>query len=194
MNNRSIFEVRIEDLLPASFLEDETIAAVCGAVSPELLATVEAGQRLSLFSRISELTEDELDHLAYYFDVPQSVWSLAGSVAIKQSVIRSAFSIQRCRGTKKALEGIIESLGWSCTIREWFEYGGDPYHFKIQVLNLGGRSLLPADYEILALMIEEYKNERSVVDETNIYLTQSSERYITGACVVSSVTTLGMLE
>lgn len=111
--------------------------------------------------------------LANSFDV--DIDGLAENEA--RELIHSAFELHYYAGTpyilKKALKLIYENID----INEWFDYEGEPYHFKVQVKSTD-KSLSQDFYNTLEKNIFEYKNVRSVLEAINIILeTQINERY-----------------
>lgn len=73
-----------------------------------------------------------LPWLAWAFSV--EVWDSAWPEGIKRNVIKDAVRVHRLKGTKTAVSEALASLGMDGEISEWFEYGGEPHTFKIDVL------------------------------------------------------------
>ena len=73
-----------------------------------------------------------LPWLAWSFSV--EVWDSAWSEKIKRNVLQDAVRVHRLKGTKGSVAEALASLGMDGKISEWFEYGGQPHTFKIDVL------------------------------------------------------------
>ena len=84
--------------------------------------------------------------------------------------LSKAIDLHKLSGTKKGLELIASLFNLNVRIKEWFEYNGTPYHFKVDI-NLKYQGLQSDTYDKLLDLIEEYKNLRSKLEVLNIYLT-----------------------
>lgn len=134
-----------------------------------------------LFSRFNSLDTNKLfvylidtvdvsalPHLAEQFHVTGNEgWLLAGDKAGQRQLIKESIKIHRIKGTKAAVKNVLNSLSLEGNIQEWFEYSGEPYHFKIFIV-LKNRAYDAATFDLLKKMIDEYKNVRSVLEEINI--------------------------
>jgi P2-related tail formation protein len=64
-------------------------------------------------------------------------------------------------------------------IKEWFEYGGEPYKFKVD-LGAQDREITPELRDKLIQLINTYKNERSWLEEIILaYLTSGYLQFAT---------------
>ena len=87
-----------------------------------------------LIYMIDTVDESALLYLAQQFHVMGSEgWNLAQSETEKRNLIKSAIEAHRYKGTKFSLKKVLESLNLNGKIEEWFEYGGEPYFFKITI-------------------------------------------------------------
>lgn len=93
---------------------------------------------------------DLLPWLAWTFSVDD--WSPAWSDEQKRNTIKSAFAVQRIKGTKGAVKGALSSLGYSVQAQEWFTQDpvGEPYTFRL-ILDT---SQVPIDEAALAKLFE----------------------------------------
>ena len=86
-------------------------------------------QRASIYARIDELDEELLDILAV--DLNVTWYDYDYDVETKRRVIKESFFVHRYLGTvgatKKALCAVWPNTG----VEEWFDYGGDPYYFRV---------------------------------------------------------------
>ena len=117
---------------------------------------------------IDNLPPDALPHLAEQYHITGNEgWLQCQTDADKRSLIKKAIELHRYKGTKYALINVLNSLNINGDIKEWFEYGGDPFHFKIDIF-LQNYVYTQNVFENLKKMIEEYKNVRSVLEEISI--------------------------
>lgn len=120
-------------LLP-QFMRDDTavqgLAAGLNAIIPSLSESVKT---LSTWDHIDDLSEAELDELAWELNI---LWyDLDASIAVKRDLVRNSDKVWQCIGTKWAVENVIMTYFGEGHIEEWFEYGGSPGRFRIVAKN-----------------------------------------------------------
>jgi len=127
---------------------------------------------------IDNLPADALPHLAEQYHITGNEgWLQCQTDADKRSLIKKAIELHRYKGTKYALINVLHSLNINGDIKEWFEYGGEPFFFKV-VLYIFTR---PVDAETEAKMIaliNEYKNVRSFLDAIELNLASKVQEKI----------------
>lgn len=77
------------------------------------------------------------------------------------------------RGTKTNLLKALKDLYENAFVYEWYEYGGEPYHFKV-ILEIKG--INKKELENFNEVISEYKNVRSFCDKIEIIFKLSSTK------------------
>jgi len=152
----------IKELLPPSLAGDEKIRALIESAEPLFEKALENTIYTLIYSRIAELPEEVLDLLAWQFHVEG--WELASSIEEKRNLIKKAIELHSYKGTKWAILQVLKALNLSGEIKEWFEYGGKPYKFKVD-LGIQNRKITPELRDKLIKLINEYKNERSWLEE-----------------------------
>ena len=120
-------------LLP-QFMRDDTavqgLAAGLNEIIPELSQSV---RTLSTWDHIDDLSEAELDELAWELNI---LWyDPTAAIAIKRDLIRNSDKVWQSLGTKWAVENVIQTYFGAGYIEEWFEYGGQPGRFRIVAQN-----------------------------------------------------------
>ncbi|MDE6734565.1 MAG: phage tail protein I, partial [Desulfovibrio sp.] len=120
-------------------------------------------QRLSeLDGGLASLPETVLDLLAWQFHVEG--YAEAPSLAAKRAMIYASLLLHRRRGTPWAVRhGLETTLQVPAEVREWYEYGGAPYFFRVR-LNVAGYSFDARAWEDAVKVIYEHKNVRSWLD------------------------------
>lgn len=111
---------------------------------------------------IDNVHASALPHLAWQFHIEG--WELAETEEEKRALIKKAIELHRYKGTKWAVENAIKVLGIDAEVREWFEYGGQPYRFRVE-LGLNNRQITASLRDRLIAYIEAYKNERSWLED-----------------------------
>jgi phage tail P2-like protein len=101
-----------------------------------------------------------LPWLAWAFSV--DAWDPTWTDAQKRSVIKNSLYIHKHKGTIGAIERALSSIGYSLTIREWFNMVpvGDPYTFEI-VVGTTGIAVTDDIYATVERIVMDAKNVRS---------------------------------
>ena len=180
----------LKKLLPLSIAGDKKFQAIADACDAEL-EKIDANAAIpAILSRIDELPEPVLDLLGWQFHVEG--WELAQSIEEKRTLVKQAIELHKHKGTKWAIKKVLEILNLSGKIQEWFEYGGEPYKFKLHIdvnRTLAGDTVLSKEVEEKLLrLLSEYKNERSHLDEFSVGVRFDKELAIT-----SAMNSLGMM-
>lgn len=147
---------------PVGLRENQSIAALGGVTAEELAKRPEEIGRLALYSRIDELPEDLLDILAYDFKVDW--WDPDYSLEEKRRIFKSSWYVHKHLGTKAAVETALRAIYPKAEVQEWFEYGGKPYFFRLNIDLTGEQSDAARPWRVLE-RVEFYKSLRSHVDE-----------------------------
>lgn len=135
---------------------------------------------------IDLVSPSALPHLMDQFHVLGMEGSrLAVSEGDRRSIIKGSFDAHRHKGTLYGVRRAIESVGLNCTIQEWWQYGGDPYHFRI-TLDVFSSEVSAENLALLDGYIQEYKNVRSVLDPIEINLAVASEVPVLACSLQSS--------
>lgn len=82
-----------------------------------------------------------------------------------RKLIKNAFIIKK--GTVESIKVALKSFFAGASIEEWYQYGGEPYFFRVKVL-LDGVSF--DSWDKLEAIVSTYKNVRSVLDRISIEL------------------------
>lgn len=159
---RNIQTVSLLDILPDSILADEKIKAIAVALDTELQKVTAETQQVLHLPRLDVLPEKVIDLLAWQFHV--DFYEPVGmDIKTKRKLVKESIAWHRIKGTPAAVEMMLSStFGRSAKVREWYEYDGEPYHFKVSVKTKNFptmESLGLAKQGVLAA-----KNTRSVLD------------------------------
>ena len=150
--------------LPVGIGWDETIQAL-GALAAETLSRrPEEIRRLLIYPNIDNLDEELLDILAYDFKVDW--WDGDYSLEEKRRTLKDSWRVHRMLGTKAAVETAISAIYPKSAVKEWFEYGGRPYYFKLEINATGSNGDLDKQRRVLQ-RLNYYKNLRSHLDSVD---------------------------
>lgn len=156
--------ITVENLVrvfPMAFAEDDRLQALGKTIAEELVRRSAEARLSVLYANIDSLPENVLDILAYDFKVDW--WDTSYTPEEKRQTLKDSWKVHRMMGTKTAVEMAISAIYPNTTVEEWFEYGGDPYSFKLQI---PARDLRTDDARHTAIMnrVNYYKNLRSHLD------------------------------
>lgn len=163
----SIRDIRLADILPPNIAKDPKVSAAAQALDGELQAVTAAVDQCLLLARIDELPEPVIDQLAWQFHVDFYEPDLP--LEQKRALVKRALDWHKRKGTPAVVEEAIGSIFGRAKIEEWYEYGSDPYKFRVQV----DVEAYGATEEMLARLerlIQTTKNKRSWLEVINIYL------------------------
>lgn len=106
---------------------------------------------------IDNVEPSALLHLATQFHVMGlEGWSLAETEQEKRGIIKNALLLHKRKGTPWSIRNVFEILNINAELQEWFEYGGQPFFFKILLYSLIDDDIL---YYKFSGLINEYKRE-----------------------------------
>ena len=167
MNNRGINSENIMSILPSVLSNDSgmnKLARTAALGVDEILADLDAA---GIYNRIEELPEDLLDILAE--DLGIHWYDYDFKLETKRSVVAATFDVHRHMGTKGAMVAAICSIWPNSSVEEWFEYGGDPYFFRVLV-EANGDGGEPIRYSKINRTVQLYKNARSWMEYDTVIL------------------------
>jgi P2-related tail formation protein len=128
-------ELKQIDLLAlqtSTMKKDSTTIALTQALTPHLNQV--NPDKCILALNLDSMNSRMLDELAvekniFWYD-PNA------SLIVKRNLIKNADKVFRYLGTNYAIEQVIKDYFGDGEIEEWYEYGGEPYHFKVLTSNL----------------------------------------------------------
>lgn len=160
MNEHGLKAENLLRTLPTVLQSDPSMAALAASIAEKLAVRPEEIRGLMIYTRIDELPESLLDILAHDFKVDW--WNPEYSLEEKRNTLRGSWHVHRKLGTKYAVATAISAIYKDVTVQEWWEYGGKPFEFRI---NISGEEQISIDKHRQVLeRIIYYKNLRSVLD------------------------------
>lgn len=176
--------VDISSFIPKFLQEDETAKAFIYAIQPHLDYAIENIKHASVYARIDELSEEVLDMLAEQFNIAE--YNKVYDIDIKRSLIRNCMLIHHQRGTVASIEKVVTDIFGDAVVEEWFNYGGEPYHFKVKTSNASASDEMLAE---LDRVIKTTQNCRSHLESVTVELFQKMNVYVAATCSVSTIDT-----
>ena len=130
----------LKQLIPPNLLKDENIKALVESIEPEFEKVKQEIINVLIYPRIDELNEEILDLLAWQFHIEG--YELATTIGEKRNLVKKAIELHRYKGTKYAILEVLKALNLEGDVKEWFEYGGQPYKFKVE-LGITNKEITP---------------------------------------------------
>ena len=129
--NKGITKEAMLFTLPPALKEDTSTEALAAATAEALADRLAEIDRLRIISNIDNLEEALLAILARDFKVDW--WDPSYSLEEKRRTVKDSWRVHKTLGTKAAVETAIRAIYPLTTVEEWFEYGGEPYHFRLNI-------------------------------------------------------------
>lgn len=160
-------------LLPQFMRDDDAVKGLASgidAIVPGLTASI---VKLTTWDHIDELSESELDELAWELNIPW--YDASASIAIKREIIKGSDKVHSHLGTKWAVENVIRTYFGSGYVSEWWEYGGEPGHFQV---NSSNPSLNNERFNEFLHLLDKVKRASAKLDSVVISLSGELPLYV----------------
>lgn len=131
MNRHGITKENLMGALPLALRGDPSVVALAEALSTVLIDRLPEIDQLLIYPAIDTLDEPLLDILAHDFKVDW--WDPNYSLEEKRRTLKDSWRVHKILGTKAAVEMAIRAIYPLTTVEEWFQYGGEPYHFRLNI-------------------------------------------------------------
>ena len=152
---------RFTDIMPenlASQVETKAFAYAVGRQIEKLCAYSDAART---YAAIATMPEWLLDYMAVELRTPS--YDENYSLKTKRALIQGSLLFYTQMGTPAAVNRIIETIFETGYIEEWYEYDGDPHHFRAYVGN--GGEVGPGELEEFRRVLSSVKRLSSWLDD-----------------------------
>lgn len=146
-------------LMPAFMKEDEAVQGLSEGVNR---VTEELADKIKLFStwnQIDNMTDAELDMLAEELHI--SWYDKAAVIEVKRGLIKNSDMVHSKMGTNWAVQNVIETYFGSGQIEDWFDYEGEPHHFRVITEN---QSITAGASDKFLSVLEKVKRKSAFLD------------------------------
>ena len=147
-------------VLPSVLAKDAEMQPLGETASMALAALWSNVDLPTIYSRIDDLPESLLDILAKDFKIDW--YNFDHPIETKRAVIKDSFYVHKHLGTVGAVKRALSDVWPSFSLEEWYDYGGDPYHFRVAIAD---HDFTVAKREQAIRYINLVKNVRSWLDE-----------------------------
>lgn len=171
-------DLDIKALLPSSIADDKTAQALADALTGQLVKL--PIDSVLLWDDLAKHSDSVLLNLAN--DRHTDLYKGSYSRPVKEKLVSDSLLWHKRRGTKDAVQEALLSVYRVGTVREWYEYGGRPYHFKLENID---SDLAREKRESLIRLINLSKNLRSWLDSISYAKNITSAMYVGGVTTIS---------
>lgn len=161
----NIYSIPLDQTIPPALTRDPRTIALGEVLAKQLQKTaLLIRDNAGIFYRIDELGELMLDILAS--DLHVDWYDYGADIDEKRKLIKNSVAIHRMAGTPAGLRLAIESTHNEIELEEWFDYGGDPFYFRV------GINIIDPEKEInqgrLLNIVRTYKPVRAHLEDEAI--------------------------
>lgn len=121
--------LNLSDLLPSSIAEDQKVQALAKVATDKLLEINSDIRQVLLWDDLEKFDDAILSALAWQLHV--DLYDEDYPKSVRANLIRDSILWHMKRGTLYSVEMALHGIFQTGTVKEWFDYGGEPYHFKI---------------------------------------------------------------
>ncbi len=172
-------ESEMLQVMPEPLKYKAEVVALSYAIKRAIGKMVGYAERASVYAAIDKLPEDILDLLAV--ELRAQYYDEDMDISIKREIVKKTMLWYHRAGTPSAVEELISAVFGEGEISEWFEYGGEPYHFKIKT----DAVLSASDMEYFEKIIRNVKNVRSHLEEIQLSREHEGQAYA-GCHIISN--------
>lgn len=166
-------DYHIAESLPPSIAR-ENLVDVAKVIDEKLHELDAASVLVLLYPRIDELESELVDALAIALHVDYYDASLP--LDKRRALVKNSTRWHMRKGTKGVVQEMVATVWDGCNVEEWFEYGGEPYYFR--VVNITAAHVDEDVIRKVLRAIYATKNERSWLEGLNFLREADSTVYV----------------
>ncbi|PWL97415.1 MAG: phage tail protein I [Clostridiales bacterium] len=169
-------EYRIADHLPES-LNRDNLRELAELIDEKMAEINRMSELVSIYPRIDKLSSNLVDALAVQFHV--DYYDKGLPLDTRRSLVKNSMRLHLRKGTKGVVQEMVQTIFASGVVQEWYEYGGDPYYFRVGLMT--SMRITPDNLNLLVKLINLVKNVRSWLDELDFKREATAMQYVGGA-------------
>lgn len=181
----NLYDSNITDILPEPLSRDPNVQALGYAVQKAMQRLIDYCQNICIYPAIDTVPENILDLLAIEFNT--QYYDDTMDIEVKRTLVKNTLKWYTRTGTVAAVTELVESVFGSGKVDEWFNYGGEPYHFKIRTYNM---SITDEMIQLAELLVKSVQNVRSHLEEVIAEVMESTTLYFGSKAIIYDETTL----
>ena len=169
------------DLLPEALRKEPEIQAASFALHETAKMLLDKVDRSMVYAGIDILPEEIIDLLAEEFRAQYYDGSM--SLQKKREAVKKAMQWYKKAGTLSAVDELVEFMYGEHKVHEWFQYDGQPYTFRVEIMGLNVQ-ITEKGLENFLSALQKVKNTRSLL-EMLIFHRRIDQKVYSGAAVAS---------
>lgn len=177
---------RFTDIMPENLAEQTEIQAFAYAVGRQVEKLLAYADGARTYAAIYAVPEKVLDLLAVELRTPY--YDENFSLPTKRALIQETILFYTQMGTPAATEKIVSSIFGRGYIKEWFEYNGEPHHFRVIVENMEAVEKLLGEF---LNVLRAVKRLSSWLDSVTVLQRHEHHLYTGFAVRVGRIVSLG---
>jgi hypothetical protein len=131
--SKQIPDVSLVDLLNPKAAKDPILQSIAVALDLNFQALFAVINDFTTLPNINNIVDDRiLDYIGLYV-LNSPGYSTTLTIARKQWLLNNTILIKRKYGTRSAIESLVSNLFSYSEAQAWYEYGGNPFHFRILI-------------------------------------------------------------
>jgi len=174
-------DVTVLDILPDVLRYDTKIIAASYAMNHTAKLILNMIDNTSVYALLDSLPEELVDLLALEFRA--QYYDADAALTEKRESVKKALLWYRKAGTASVVMELCEFLYGKSIVLEWFDYGGRPYTFKLEMLE-ENRLIDVVGINNFILAVKKVKNTRSLL-EAIIFHRKTDTLLYSGAAATS---------
>lgn len=159
----SLYDSELFQVLPNNLKKDIKVQCYCYALDNQVKKILDRTKKINIWSDLENADESLLDYLATELRTQYYTPSL--EVSVKRKLIANTLVWYLKAGTKAALEELMTTAFGEGEVKEWYEYDGEPHHFKIITEN---SSTVDTNAAIFLNMLDSIKRKTAILDSIEI--------------------------
>ena len=169
------------DLIPEALRKEPEIQAASFALHETAKMLLDKIDRAMVYAGIDILPEEIVDLLAEEFRAQYYDGSM--SLQKKREAVKKAMQWYKKAGTLSAVDELVEFMYGEHKVHEWFQYDGQPYTFRVEIMGLNVQ-ITEKGLENFLSALQKVKNTRSLL-EMLIFHRRIDQKVYSGAAVAS---------
>ena len=162
---------RFTDIAPENLASQAEVQAIAYAVGRQVEKLCAYADAARTYAAIATMPEWLLDYMAVELRTPS--YDENYSVKTKRALIEGSLLFYTQMGTPSAVNRIIETIFETGYIEEWYEYDGEPHHFRAYVGD--GGEVGPEELEEFRRILSSVKRLSSWLDDITTIATMDPE-------------------
>lgn len=162
----SYYDGQITDILPGNITKKPEVKALSYALQQACRLLYRYGRRLYIYTNLDEQPEEVIDLLAS--ELRTQYYRSTLDLDTKRQLVKNTLIWYMSAGTPSAVEELVVAVfGKDGEVKEWWEYGGKPYCFRIK----SEIPLTENNMDNFIRIIQKVKNTRSHLEAVEVFST-----------------------